>query len=392
LTEQAVGQVRLKPKKNFKLRNGYLWVHAVHVGKVKPPEEAGGLVDIVDERGRFLARGYYNDASRIPARVLAWDKCAIDLAFFRSRIQRAWEYRQRHLEDTRACRVVFGESDGLPGLVVDRFEDVLVVQIQTLGMERFRDLIVEALISVLEPTGIYERSQGASRRLEGMEERTGPLLGDPPGLVPINHGGLRMEVDVAGGQKTGLFLDQRLNHLAMRRFAPDARVLDVFCHTASFGLHAAAAGARTVVAIDQSRDALEVAESCAVANGLESLCDFVEGNAFDVLRSIEEQFDLVVVDPPAFARNRASLEGALRGYKEVNLRAMKRVSPGGVLVSCSCSYHMNRDRFTSMLVSAARDAGRPLKVIEERSQSPDHPVLLAHPETSYLKCFVLQVE
>lgn len=317
----------------------------------------------------------------------------IDGAFFRRKIQAAWDYRVR-MGQPASCRVVFGEADGLPALVVDKFNDVLVLQTLALGMDRFKMEIVQALQDVMQPRGIYERNDVPVRQKEGLEQVTGPI-GEPFGTkLTISENGLQFHVDLAEGQKTGHFLDQRLNHAALEHIAKDARVLDCFTHTGGFALHAAKYGAREVLGLDISEEAVAMARSNAKLNGAGDTCTFVAANVFDFLAGpVRESgvWDVIVLDPPAFAKSRSALENAVRGYKEINLRAMKALPPGGFLVTCSCSQHMVPDLFRKTIADAARDAHRELREVYYGSQPPDHPVHWAIPETHYLKCLVLQV-
>jgi 23S rRNA (cytosine1962-C5)-methyltransferase len=390
--DSSVAAVRLAPGKDQRLKDGHLWVKPNDIQEELGKPESGGIVDVLDFRGRFLARGHYNEASRLRVRVLTYEREPIDETFLRKRIERAWSMRQAVLPDPTLCRVVYGESDLVPGLVVDRLGDVAVMQTMSLGMDRNKTMLAHLVAETLGVRSVFERNDGAVRRLEGMEESTGPVVGEAPEPFTVTWGGLSFPVDVVNGQKTGIFLDQRENHLAVRRLAQGKRVLDAFCYGGGFGLQAAAGGAAQVVGVDASAAALELARKAAAANGLTERTEWREGNVFDLLRAIEPgTFDLVVLDPPAFARNRQALPGAYRGYKEINLRAMKLLPPGGLLVTCSCSYHMTRDLFGQMLVEAARDARRTVRVLEERGAPGDHPVLLGHPETAYLKCVVAEV-
>jgi len=295
--------------------------------------------------------------------------------------------------NTESCRVVFGESDGLPALVVDKFNDVLVLQTMALGMEHHKEEIVQALRDVLKPRGIYERNDAAVREKEGLELRTG-FIGEPfDTQLEIEENGLKIGVDIAGGQKTGHFLDQRLNHAAMTRISHQARVLDCFTHTGGFALHAAKYGAKEVLGLDISEDAIAAARENAKRNGLEPRCTFKTANVFDFLTDASKRgllWDVIVLDPPAFAKSRSALDGAIRGYKEINLRALKCLPPGGFLVTCSCSQHLTPELFRAMVADAARDAHRELREVYYGTQPPDHPIHWAIPETLYLKCLVLQ--
>lgn len=383
--------VKLKPKRERRLRDGHLWVFPWDVGEVYGDPGPGEIVDVVDGRGRFLARGYYNERSQLLVRVLTNRDEVIDREFLKARIQRAWDYRCRILEDTGMCRVVFGEGDLLPGLVVDRYGDFFVIQTPALGMDRMKEDVVSVLVELFQPTCIYERNDGTGRTLEGLEPVAGVLYGQVPEHLGISWQGLNLTVDVQRGQKTGLFLDQRFNHAAVAELCKGARVLDAFCHTGGFGLHAARGGAKSVLGVDVSADSLAQAAEASRANGLDSVTTWREGNVFDVLRELPPEFDVIVLDPPAFAHSKSAVNGAIRGYREINLRALKLLEPGGILVTCSCSFHMVRDLFLSVIQEAARDAKRRIRILEERSQAPDHPILVGHPETGYLKCFILEV-
>jgi 23S rRNA (cytosine1962-C5)-methyltransferase len=341
-----------------------------------------------------LGQGYFNPRSKIRVRMLTKDLDEpIDAAFFRRKIAAAWAYRQR-MGQPESCRVVFGEADGLPALVVDKFNDVLVLQTLALGMDQFKPEIVQALHEVLRPRGVYERNDVPVREKEGLDQVKGPVGEEFPTRLSVVENGVRFLVDVANGQKTGHFLDQRLNHAALEHIAKDARVLDCFTHTGGFALHAAHYGAREVLGLDISEEAVASARANARENGLAERCTFVAANVFDFLAGpVKESgaWDVIVLDPPAFAKSRSALENAVRGYKEINLRAMKALPPGGILVTCSCSQHLLPELFRKTLADAAHDAHRELREVYSGGQPPDHPVHWAMPETHYLKCLVLQV-
>ncbi|MEW8977232.1 MAG: class I SAM-dependent rRNA methyltransferase [Symbiobacterium sp.] len=386
--------VQLARGRHRRIQEGHPWVFRDDVEEVRGEVTPGDVVSVVDFRGRFLGKGYINPRSQIIVRMLTNRDEPIDRDFFRRRLERAWAYRQRVLSDTGACRVVFGEADFLPGLIVDKFGSVLVVQTLALGIDRWLPDIVDILDDLLHPRGIYERNDVPVRHLEGLEERKGYLRGEFDPRLTIVENGLEIAVDVAEGQKTGYFLDQRENRRAVRPYAAGGRVLDCFCNVGGFALNAAAGGAREVVAVDVSEQALAAAQENAVRNGLSDRIRFVAGNAFDILRQMEanrERFDLIILDPPAFAKNRAALEGAVRGYKEINLRALRMLSEGGFLVTCSCSYHMTPDLFKAVVADAALDARRRLRLVEERAQAPDHPILVGYDESHYLKCHIYEV-
>ncbi|MBE3587208.1 MAG: class I SAM-dependent rRNA methyltransferase [Thermoanaerobacteraceae bacterium] len=387
--------VKLTRGQPHRVLHGHPWVYGTEVSDIHGHFKPGDVVEVVDHRGRFVGRGYINPASQILVRLLTRKQGEkIDRAFFHRRLTAALDYRRRVVRDTNACRLVYAEADFLPALIVDRFGDYLSVQTLALGMDVHKQTLVDLLDGLVEPAGIYERNDVPVRELEGLPLKTGFLKGHFNPVVEIEENGLKFLVDLAGGQKTGYFLDQRENRLALQGLAEGARVLDCFCHTGTFSVYAAHFGAREVLGIDVAADALEMAGENAARNGFRSVCTFREGNAFDELRAMDragERFDLIILDPPAFTKSREALEGAARGYKEINLRAMKLLPPGGFLVTCSCSYHMTEDLFLQVLLDAARDVGRQLRLVELRRQARDHPMLLASPETYYLKCFVLQV-
>jgi len=387
--------VKLTHARQHRVLLGHPWVYRSEVQDVHGHYRPGDVVEVVDHRGRFVGRGYINPASQIMVRLLTrHQQEPIDREFFRRRIRAALDYRRRVVRDTDACRLIYAEADFLPALIVDKFGDYLCVQTLALGIDVHKATLVELLDEMLSPAGIYERNDVSVRELEGLPLKTGFLKGSFDPLVEIKENGLTFLVDLAGGQKTGYFLDQRENRLALRGLAEGARVLDCFCHTGTFSVYAAFFGATSVLGIDISAEALETARRNAARNGLEKICTFREGNAFDELRAMDragERFDLIILDPPAFTKSKETVEGAVRGYKEINLRAMKLLPPGGFLVTCSCSYHMQEELFLEVLMDAARDTGRQLRLVELRRQAKDHPVLPASPETHYLKCAVLQV-
>lgn len=387
--------VHLTRGRNERIVEGHPWVFQSEVKHVNGDFKPGDIVTVVDGRGLFVGKGYINPKSQIIVRLMTRHDEPVDRDFIKRRLTRAWEYRQRLLPDTTACRVVFGEADFLPGLIVDKFGDILVIQSLALGIERWLPDIVEILDELIQPRGIYERNDVPVRELEGLAQRTGYLRGEgfDPRLI-IEENGLKVVVDVAYGQKTGYFLDQRDNRRSVRSFAKGGRVLDCFCNVGGFALNAAAAGAREVIAVDASAEALASVRENAELNGLGNVIQTREGNAFDVLRQLEtaqERFDLIVLDPPAFAKNKGALEGAVRGYKEINLRAMRMLPEGAFLVTCSCSYHMKPDLFKAVVADAALDARRRLRLVEERAQGVDHPIVVGYDESHYLKCLIYQV-
>ena len=383
-------KITLRKTRETRVRSGHPWLYASEIERVEG-ESAAGVAEVYSAKGTFLARALYNPASQIALRILTTHDEPIDADFFARRVRTAWEYRQRFC-DVNSCRAIYAEADFLPGLVVDKFGGVLVMQVLSLGMELWKRELTDILVEVIRPEGIYERNDVPVRRLEGMQETTGLLYGDVPDRVPMVENGIVYSVDVKHGQKTGFFLDQKENRAAIAPLCPGARVIDMFCHNGSFALNAAKYGAREVTGVDISEEALAVARDNARANGLDA--NFEAHNCFDLLRALSDQgekYDLVILDPPAFTKTRQMTERALRGYKEINLRGMKLVPDGGFLVSCSCSQHVDDAAFTAMLNEAARDAKKKLRMVEFRTQAKDHPILPASPETKYLKCAILQV-
>jgi len=389
-----LARTTLKRNHEQRIVSGHLWVYLGNVAEVEGEPSPGDIVDVCAANGEWLGRGYYNPHSQIVIRLLSRSDEPIDDAFFAERIRRAREWRARFMPGATSYRLVYSEGDRLPGLIVDKYEDVLVVQFLTLGMDVRREQIVRVLAELERPRAIYERSDVPSRKYEGLEPRTGLLWGElPPQPMVIRENGLAFEVDVATGQKTGYFLDQKENRQALAPLVDGARVLDVFCHNGPFSIHALHYGARAVLGVDSSAQALETARRNAARNGFADAVRFVEANAFDFLRELErsgERFDVVILDPPAFAKSKAHFAAARRGYKEINLRGIKLLRPGGFLVTCSCSHHMPADAFYDLVLEAASDARRPLRLVEWRGQAKDHPVLAGVPETSYLKCLICE--
>lgn len=385
--------VVLHKQKEQRVYSGHPWVFRSDIARVDGNAQPGCVVRVVSDRGAFLAMAVYNPHSQISLRILSRREEPIDRELIRSRVQRAISYR-RAFADLTSCRLIFAESDGLPAVIADRFGDVIVLQSLCLGMEQFKQDIVDALVDELHPLGIYERNDVPVRALEGMEQQTGLLYGDVPSRVEMSENGVRFWVDVKEGQKTGFFLDQKENRAAIAPFIKNARVLDCFTHTGSFALHAAHYGAKEVIGVDISEFACAFATENAVLNGFEDRVRFECFNAFDYLRQAQdrhEQYDVVILDPPAFTKTRSAVTGALRGYKEINLRGMKLVRDGGFLVTCSCSHHVLPEMFLQMLRDAQKDARVQLRQVEWRTQGRDHPILPSSPETQYLKCGIYQV-
>lgn len=384
-------------------RAGHPWVYAEEITERRGELRQGCIADVFSQKGAWLGAGFYSETSKIGVRILSDNANeSFGPEFFERRVKYALEYRRAVMEDLGCCRLIFGEADGLPGLTVDKFSDILVAQVLSYGTDSVKDVVYRALCEQLEAmgehvSGVYERNEAALRDLEGLPRYKGWYEGLPHGestVTEICENGVRYAVDFENGQKTGFFLDQKLNRLAVAKLARGRRVLDCFTHTGSFALNAALHGAEHVTAVDVSESAVEMARRNAVLNGLEGRMDFLAADVFELLpRLCEERakYDLVILDPPAFTKSRKTVDRAERGYKEINLRAMKLLPRGGYLATCSCSHFMTDGRFRRMLASAARDAGVQLRQIEARQQSPDHPVLWNVPETDYLKFYLFQI-
>jgi len=382
------------------VRAGHLWVYRTEIARVEGAPSDGDAVSVVTSAGRLLGMGLLNTHSQITVRLLTSDAGDLDEAFFRARLERAVALRANIVADSTACRLVFSEGDFLPGLIVDRYGDVLVVQTLTLGMDRRKEMLTRLLGDLAGPRGIYARNDPAVRLLEGLPRERGWLAGSGPTELEIEESGLRFVVDIERGQKTGFFLDQRENRRYLAALAAGGDVLECFAYTGAWGIHAARVGARSVLGIEASEEAVELAGRNVARNGVEDRCRVIQGNAFDELRRVSgagprrggERFDVVILDPPAFVRNRGALAAGLAGYKEINLRALRVLRPGGWLITCSCSYHVDELHFRDTVLEASRDAGRRIRIVESRSQARDHPVHPAMPETRYLKCLVLAVD
>lgn len=376
------------------VRAGKPWIFENQLDWADDVCKDGGIVDVLDSRMRFAARGYFNSKSKITVRVLTRDESeTIDRDFFRRRIERAWSVR-RMLGFENSCRVVFGESDGLPGLTVDKFADCLSFQIVSLGMERWKDDIVAILAELFQPQGIYERDDVAVREKEGLPQIKECVYGTVPEEIEIREHDARMFVSIENGQKTGHFLDQQENRGHLRPYSAGRTVLDLCCHTGGFSIHAALYGAAHVQAVDVSETALAMVRGNAARNGVADRVETVCANVFDLVRQdCEEgrQFGLVICDPPAFAKSRSALDGAYRGYRELNRRCVQLTEPGGFLVTCSCSQFMTQPLFEQMLTEAAKGAGRQVRLLERLMQSRDHPATLGEEHSMYLKGCILQV-
>ena len=397
----------ISPKGTRWVEQGHPWIYEAEVVSGGEDAENGVLVDAVSEKGKYLGTGFLSRKSKIRVRLISRNaNDRFEAALWKRRIKYAWDYRKVVMgSDTGCCRVIFGEADGFPGLTVDRFSELLVVQTLSVGMERIKDTLFPLLAEVLREDeqdirGIFERNDVAIRELEGLEQYKGWY--PPPGethpespVTEICENGIFYKVDVENGQKTGFFLDQKYNRLAVARLAKGCRVLDCFTHTGSFALNAALGGAEHVTAVDISASAIEMAKANAQRNGLDGKMDFLVADVFDLLPELGKQgkapFDFIILDPPAFTKSRKTVAGAERGYKEINLRALKLLPRGGYFATASCSHFMPSELFVKMLKSAAADAGVELRQIEARQQAPDHPILWNVPETDYLKFYIFQV-
>lgn len=401
--------VTITEKGEKMLRGGHVWVYADEITSLSESPENGSLVDVRSDKGRYLGTGFYNERSKIRVRIVSKNaNDRFDTAFWERKLRWAIDYRKSVMgeQDFKCCRLIFGEADAFPGFTVDRFGDVLVTQVLSLGIECIKDQLYASLVRLLRDefgqtvNALYERNDVAIRALEGMEQYTafwkGEGLSDAlDGKVQITENGITYEVDYINGQKTGFFLDQKYNRAAIYKIAAGRRVLDCFTHTGSFGLNAAAGGAEHVTSVDISADAIELAKANSVRNGLQDRMDFVCADVFDLLTDMAQRgkcdYDFIILDPPAFTKSRDTLKNAIKGYKEINLKAMKLLPRGGYLATCSCSHFMTETYFKQMLHNAAADAGVGLRQIEARQQSPDHPILWNVPETDYLKFFIFQI-
>ncbi|MFZ0979097.1 MAG: class I SAM-dependent rRNA methyltransferase [Candidatus Acidiferrales bacterium] len=378
----------ISPRGVERLRSGHLWIYRSDIRSTQ--SEAGAVVRLVDERGNFQGRAFYSDKSQIAVRLLTREDQPVDRAFFTERIRRAAAYRDLVVENSQACRLVYSEADLLPSLIVDRYADYLVVQTLSQGTEHIKGLILEILVEMFSPRGVLERNDPKVRLLEGLEQRVSVLHGEIPAEIPAQENGITFVHDLLKGQKTGSFLDQRENHQAARRYA-SGEVLDCFSYQGGFALTVADKCAH-VQGIEMAPAALQAARRNQETNRISNV-DFREGNTFDILKEYDDagrRFQMIILDPPAFAKNRDSIPAAQRGYKEINLRALKLLKPGAFLLTCSCSYHITEPLFLQVLAEAANDAKKAIVVAERRTQAQDHPILLTMPETHYLKCLILK--
>lgn len=387
-------RVVLRPLKRSQIRYAHPWIFRSQIDKVEEDLADGEIAHVFSAKNNLIGVGYFNSRSEITVRLLTHQDEPIDARFFEKRIAQALEFRKRHVKDANAYRVVFSESDGLPGLIVDNYNGTCVIQILTFGMERQTDLVVQSLKKIFSPTAIYKRNDAAIRSQEGLALEKGFIGPAGKTLVEIEENHLRYHVDIENGHKTGFYLDQRENRRIFSGLARGKKILDCFTYTGAFALTAAKTTGGKVTAIDSSEEMGKQFRENAKLNRLEKQCHFKAANVFDELKKFDqagEKFDVVVLDPPSFTRGRKGIESATSGYKEINLRAMKILNPGGLLVTATCSYHMTTDLFYGMLLEAAHDARKTLRLLHPGLQALDHPVELTIPESFYLKCFFLEV-
>ncbi|MDO4489177.1 MAG: class I SAM-dependent rRNA methyltransferase [Eubacteriales bacterium] len=402
-TERSFPKYVITKKGTAWVENGHPWIYEAEVMECIGEEpENGSLVDAFSVNGKYLGTGFLSKKSKIRIRLISKNaNDRFDESFFRRRIEYAWRYRKQVMgDDIKACRLIFGEADQFPGLTVDRYNDLLVTEVLSVGIEKIKDMIYRLLIEVLAAdgeviNGIYERNEAPIRALEGLNSYKGWYKEAPSALTVIEENGVKYNVDVENGQKTGFFLDQKYNRKAVAKLSKGLRVLDCFTHTGSFALNAALGGAAHVTAVDISETAIEMARKNAELNGLSDRMDFVCTDVFDLLTELEKkktpEYDLIILDPPAFTKSRKTVKNAERGYKDINLRAIRALPRGGYLCTASCSHFMEDELFVKMIKKAARDAGKELRQIEARQQAPDHPILWNVPETSYLKFYIFSV-
>jgi 23S rRNA (cytosine1962-C5)-methyltransferase len=396
LNSPQLPTVLLRPGDADRILAGHPWIYAASVLRLTAPAADGALVQIKDHRQRLLGVGFYNAQSKI----LAPERVEINREFFIERIRTALAIRQKHLPNAASFRVVNAESDFLSGLIVDKYADVLVIQISSLGMDQRKAMIVEALQTVFNPRAIVEKNEMSFRKFEGMTDVSGLLAGSLDGPVPVELNGLKFEADILAGHKTGLYLDQQKNYPLVAALAGGCQVLDCFCFLGGFALHCARGGAAHVHGLDQSQEAVAAAQRNAERNGLSDKCNFEAANVFDWLKAqtavkpherVIPKFDLIILDPPSFTRTRAAIPDAMRGYKEIHLRALKLLRPGGTLATFCCSHHVDAVMFEAIIMEAAYDARRILRRVASCSQSPDHPILPAVKETEYLKGYIYEL-
>ena len=376
------------------ISTGHPWVYTSQIKEVCPTVEAGQLVQVVSDKSKFIGIGFYNPKSKIPVRILTPNDEAITREFWQKRILNAIAWRNKYISNTNARRIINSESDGLPGLIVDQYDKHLVIQILTLGMEMQKNLIQNTLLDLLKTISIYERNDMPSRTLEGLPISKHQAFGCTPERICICENGAQFWVDVITGHKTGFYLDQRDNRKLTAQLAQDKKVLDVFCYTGAFSIHAMKNHAKHVTAIDISEPAIKLMRDNIILNNIGQEVQLITDNGFDLLKNLSrknEQYDLIILDPPSFTRRRDNIQKALSGYKEINLRAMKMLEPGGTLITASCSHHIHKDLFQKSIIAASLDAKRRLKQLHLGTQALDHPIAAHIPETEYLKCFFYEV-
>ncbi len=399
-------KVFLKPKEEQEIRQGFPWVFDNEIFSIQGEVSDGSLVDVFTKAGMYLGSGIINQKSKIAVRFLTYDRqfaqngiAAFDENYFKEKILNALDIRFQYYKKEDSYRLIFAEADFLPGLIVERYVDTkkrvfLVVQFLSLAVEIFRDKIIKVLIEICSPFGIYERSDVSVREKEGLEQKSGWIGAEHIPQITIIENGVLLNVDLQNGQKTGYFLDQKFNRKAAASFAKGKRILDTFTHTGAFGLNCALNGAKEVICVDISEEACEVVKSNISINGMEKKVSVLCKDVFDLLKEYEkteEKFDMIILDPPAFAKSAKAFEKAYGGYKEINLRAMKLLNPNGILVTCSCSHFMESENFYNMLMHAATDVKRRVQILEKRGAGPDHPVLCGYPNSEYLKCVIAKV-
>ena len=392
--------IQLARGPNHRVLAGHCWVYESELAKDAPAPPDGSIVKLLDDRGRFLGIGFYNGNSQIRVRLLSRHNDEINTGFFHYRLRTAWEFRQRCAAGADCYRVVASEADSLPGLIVDKYGDHLVLQTLTLAMDQRKAELVSILVDLLKPAAIIERNDAPVRRYEGLDTVRGVLHGQTDGHVNVESGGLKFSVNLLEGHKTGFYLDQRVNYARVAALAAGTKVLDAFSYMGAFALSCARAGAASVAAVEIDADNVAAAQANAQANGLADRIQFRAGNAFDFLSTGQkagDNYDLIILDPPSFTRTRANVPEAARGYKEIHLRALRMLAepddgrPGGLLATFCCSHHVTREMFEQIIAEASADARRSVRLLERLGQSPDHPILPAVPETEYLKGAILQV-
>ncbi len=386
--------IRLKKNEEKRILAGHLWIFSNEIEDFPSHIEPGAIVDAEDYRGSFIGRGYFNPRSLISVRILTREKEEIDTAFFKKKIQFAYGYRKEIFPSEKSYRIVYSEGDFLPGLIIDKYDNSLVIQSLTAGIEKQLDIISNVLKEIFNPEVIIARNDVSIRELEGLKPEIRTLYGKLPDNLIIERNGIKFSVDIISGQKTGFFFDQCENYLKLKDIVTNKDVLDGFCYIGGWSLHAARYGAKSVIGIDSSEKAISLAKENASINGFADKCSFEAAEVFDRLRGLNKEgkkFDIIILDPPAFVKSRARIRQAIKGYKEINLQAMKLLKQGGYLITCSCSHHLSQEIFLDLLNDAASDAKKTARLIEVRTQARDHPILLSVKETGYLKCVILQM-